>query len=284
MAKNANEHWTDAELARAVDAYVFLLQAERSGLNIAGDAVVRLLLSGHLQSRNEVSIRYRMRNISAVVREMGGPTVSRYSPAEQVGSNVRRRLRAMLVSNAHLQLILKEYAAPAPPAREKDRTEALSQLGELRLQVSELERGIVGIGHNRPPEPLSADGLNRADFEHAREDISKLELQVESSQPDLEVVAEHSNRLLAFGAKVARWAGERATRVVDVTLALAAPILLAKALGLAPVIIDALAAVLRAVRFQAEGSSRQPLCHFPRTRRRCEAMSLLKFPRTNALI
>jgi hypothetical protein len=190
-----------------------------------------------------------MRNISAVVREMGGPTVSSYSPAEQVGKNVRRRLRSMLESNSHFQSILNENAAIAPVTREKDRTEALSRLAELRLQVSELERAIVGIGHNQPPEPLSADGLNRADFEHAREDISKLQQQVESPQPNIEVVAEHSNRLLAFGAKVARWAGERATKVVDVTLALSAPIILAKVTGLAPVIIDALAAVARAIRF-----------------------------------
>jgi hypothetical protein len=249
VVKSSNILWTDAELVSAVDAYVFMLQAQRAGVTYPKDSGAKLLLSSHLSARNDGSFRYRMRNISAVVSEMGGPVLAEYSPAEQVGTNVRMRIRAILAGHSHFKEILEGApSASAQSARPTgSRAEALECLDRLRTHISELERELIGIGHNRPPEPLSTERLDRADFEQARLDIDALEGEVKRSSPDPEVAKEHSSRLLEFGLKVALWAGERATKFADVTLKLLAPIVVAKATGLAPMIMDALRAVARAI-------------------------------------
>ena len=96
MVKGSNVLWTDAELVSAVDAYVFMLQAQRAGLPNPKDVSTQLLLSGPLSIRNDASLRYRMRNISAVVSEMGVPFLAVYSPAEQVGTNKVFSTRTLL--------------------------------------------------------------------------------------------------------------------------------------------------------------------------------------------
>jgi hypothetical protein len=208
VAKSSNILWTDAELVSAVDTYVFMLQVQRAGLTYPKDVGAKLLLSGPLNSRNDASLRYRMRNISAVVSEMGGPILAEYSPAEQVGANVRMRLRAMLSGHSHFRPMLEETGASALTSGATDfRMEAIDRLGRLRAQISELERELVGIGHNRPPEPLSSEGPGRADFEQARSDIDALENEVKNLTPDTEVTKEHASRLFEFGLKVALWVG-----------------------------------------------------------------------------
>jgi hypothetical protein len=199
----------------SVDAYVFLLQTQRAGLTYPRDIGAKLLLSGALSIRNDGSLRYRMRNISAVVSEMGGPILAEYSPAEQVGTNVRMRLRAILAVHSHFSKILQETtprAITSSSVRADHQEEALDRLAQLREQISELERQLIGIGHNRPPEPLSIDTLHHLDFEQAREDIRALENEVKTATPNPEVAQEHSSRLLAFGLKVALWVGKRATK------------------------------------------------------------------------
>lgn len=250
MARNSDKPWADNELSNAVDAYVFLLRAERLGLFHLKDADVRRILSGYLSIRNEGSIRYRMRNISAVVSEMGAPIVSIYSPAERVGKNVRIRIQAILANNAGFQEILHQSrsAASSKAAGSSHlRDEALNQLSLLRERISELERELVGVGHNRPPEPLNVDAPDRADFENARRDISALEEEVKRIVPDQDVAKQHVSSLLAFGLKVGLWLGERATKFADASLKLLAPVLVAKATGLAPVLLDALQTVVRAI-------------------------------------
>jgi hypothetical protein len=252
VVKSANVLWTDTELVSAVDAYVFMLQAQRAGLTYPRDIGTNLLLSGPLNTRNDVSLRYRMRNISAVVGEMGGPVLAAYSPAEQVGTNVRMRLRAILAGHSHFRTMLEETGASSVTSSSKSpdfRIEAIDRLGRLRLQISELERGLIGIGHNRPPEPLSTDGLSRADFEQALQDIQALEDELKKLTPNPEATKRPAHRLLELGLRVALWVGERATKFTDITLKFLAPVVVAKATGLAPAIIDTLRAVARAVSF-----------------------------------
>jgi hypothetical protein len=162
-----------------------------------------------------------MRNISAVVSEMGGPVLAEYSPAEQVGANVRMRIRAILAGHRHFKRVLEGTgpSASSEIARPTgSRADALECLERLRAHITELERELIGIGHNRPPEPLSTERLDRADFEQARLDIDALEDEVKRSSPDPGVAKEHSTRLLEFGLKVALWAGERATKFTDITI------------------------------------------------------------------
>jgi hypothetical protein len=229
-----------------------MLQAQRAGVTYPNDIGTKLLLSGALSVRNDASLRYRMRNISAVVSEMGGPILAAYSPAEQVGSNVRMRLRAILAEHSHFGAILQETKASAftPTFVSADhKKEALDRLARLRQQISELERELIGMGHNNPPEPLLTDVLERADLEQARRDILALEDEVKKPAPNPEVTQQHAGRLLEFGLKVALWVGERATKFTDVALTVLAPVVVAKATGLVPLIIDALRAVTHAIPF-----------------------------------
>jgi hypothetical protein len=70
---SANTLWTDDELRSSVDIYVLLLRLQMQGSDDKSEPVAQSLLSGPLALRNSAAIRYRMRNISAVVRGLGVP-------------------------------------------------------------------------------------------------------------------------------------------------------------------------------------------------------------------
>src|SRR4051812_39418472 len=99
--ESANVLWTDDELRHSVEVYVLLLRLQLLG----GDRlepVAHALLSRLLAQRNDAAVRYRLRNISAVVQELGGPILRDFSPAESVGRLVRPRIRAMLLGDPNL--------------------------------------------------------------------------------------------------------------------------------------------------------------------------------------
>lgn len=246
MAKSISALWTDVEIVSAVEAYIFLLQMQNAGISVSESAATRILLSNHLGTRNEASIRYRMRNISAVVRELGGPILKAYSPAEQVGRNVRAKIREILRSNSAFQKLTTTQApAPVAATTKLGRDEVLEKLNALRAYLTDIERQVLGVGHNQPPEPLSPSDLSRKDFEQARADIDALEKQINEApqEPsDDNSAKEPADRLIAFGLKIAVWVGARVTKFTDVALAVLAPVVVAKATGLAPILISALSA------------------------------------------
>lgn len=121
-----------------MEAYVFLLRAELAGVALTEVTATKSLFSGLLESRNDTSVRYRMRNISAVVNEMGGSALSIYPPAENVGVNVRRQIRALLNENKGFQALL-EAATNGPenaPANSNSRSDLVNKLNALRIYVS----------------------------------------------------------------------------------------------------------------------------------------------------
>ncbi len=247
MAKSTAELWTDLEIKYSVEAYVFLLQAQGAGLSLPEGVSTRTLLSNHLATRNEASIRYRMRNISAVARELGGPVLKAYSPAEQVGGNVRARIREMLVASAGFQSLMTAPVSgvPTSPQVRPMQADVVERLRALRTYLTDIERQILGVGHNQPPEPLSSSELSREDFDRARADIDALEKQVNEASHDLhdeKTAKRHTDSLLAFGLKVAVWVGARATKFTDVALTVLAPVVVAKVTGLAPIVISAISA------------------------------------------
>jgi len=206
MVARSTNLWTNSELADAVEAYVFLLRLERAGLGDYGVSVTEALLAGPLRTRNEASVRYRMRNISAVVKDLDGPILKTYSPAEQVGSGVRARIWELLGDHPGFQKILqsersggRRIGAAAPATRE----EALHHLAALREYLLDLERELIGTGHNRPPEPLNTEGPDRDDFMRAHEDVRALETELEKALPDDNTVSRRSSRLVKFGMRVA---------------------------------------------------------------------------------
>lgn len=246
MATDGRILWTDAELAEAIETYLYLLRMERGGLFVSGNATAVIQGGGGLRRRNDASIRYRMRNISAVVREFGVEVLNTYPPAEKVGVNVRARIRAML--EAHPTFI--EFAA-GPAGRGAttsgdSRADALRRLSALRAHLEEIERETLGSGHNNPPEALSQGGLTRQDFDEARADIGALEAELAKTAPDTEVTTTRSDRLRKLGMKIAVWLGQRGTKFADAALVALAPALVVKLSGLIPLLIEALGAVARA--------------------------------------
>jgi hypothetical protein len=239
-----------------VEAYVFLLRLERSGLPSSTVSVTDGLRSGPLKSRNEASVRYRMRNISAVVKELGGPTLSAYSPAERVGVNVRTRIRDLLTTHPGFQELLEHSSSRrvglSDPGPRPTLDEALNQLAQLRKRLDDFdrafEREFIGIGHNHPPESLDAGGLNRDDFVQARDDVQSLEDEAGNVSPNRDIIRQRSNRLLTFGLKVAAWFGGRATKFADSAIAVVATsIALAKADELTLLIQNTVATLWRAL-------------------------------------
>lgn len=246
--RSSNILWADAELADAVDAYVFLLRAQSVSLRFPTGSAAKALLDEALPGRNDASLRYRFRNISAVVRELGGPVVAGYTPAEQVGARVRPRIRTLLLASPDFRELLSGASAGGRgPSQLDDREAALEVLARLRQSLDEIEREVLGLGHNNPPEPMHADVQRRGAFDDVRHNIVALESELKKAAPDEAAVAAHSLGLVQFGVKMAAWLGQRTTKFTDAALAALAPALVLKVTGLLPVLVEALGAVARAV-------------------------------------
>lgn len=246
--RSSNALWTDAELADAVDAYVFLLRAQSTSVRFPAEVAANALLEDALPGRNDASLRYRFRNISAVVRELGGPVLRGFTPAEQVGAGVRPRIRSLLLASQDFRDLLDVPHAtlPAPP-QPGDRDVALEAIARLRRSLDDIEREVLGIGHNNPPEPMYADSDRRGAFENVRRDIVALQSEMQKPTPDKVAVEAHSLGLVQFGVKMAAWIGQRTTKFTDKALAVLAPVVVAKVTGLLPILVEAIRAVGRVV-------------------------------------
>lgn len=242
-APSANTLWSDEELRRSVDVYVLLLRFQMQGMDQKSEPIAQALLSGPLALRNSAAIRYRLRNISAVVRELGAPTLVDFSPAESVGNGVRLRIREMLLENRDFALLLSVTAR----SREEERQDARTALEALRERIAEIEHEFTWMGHNNPPDVLSSDGLDQGQFRQAIADIDALQGELDAEEPNPARVQQSKSRLIQFAVLVAKWAGKRMTKFVDASLVAAGPALVVKVFGLMPTIVDALEAVGRAV-------------------------------------
>jgi hypothetical protein len=244
---SANRLWTDGELRSAVDAYVFLLRAQQAGIRQRGEIGTYALLESALGSRNEASIRYRMRNISAVVRELGGPVLATYSPAEQVGANVRPRIRDLPLAHPDFTALVRGDAYALYGSQiGTDREYALAKLAELREALDKIEQQVARAGHNNPPEPIdTVTGL--PDFGPARLDVDALVAELRQARPNIASTEKRLSGLLAFGVKLGAWVGERATNFVDASLAVLGPALVLQVTGLMPLLLDTISAVARAI-------------------------------------
>src|SRR3546814_16215759 len=91
---------------------------------------------------------------------------------------------------------------------------ALEVLARLRQSLDDVEREVLGIGHNNPPEPLSSEGLRREAFNEVRLNIEALESEMEKSSPDPAAVAANSEGLVRFGVNGDTWLGQDRKSVV----------------------------------------------------------------------
>ena len=213
------------------------------GMDGRSEPIAQALLRGPLALRNSAAIRYRMRNISAVVGELGVQTLADFSPAESVGSRVRGRIRAMLLENR--EFVALRTAIRTPEARQ--RQDALTALNALRERIAEIEQELSLLGHNNPPEVIGAERLSRGQFRQALADVDAITDEVKAENPNIIRVRQGRLRLIGFAVSLAKWVGERTTKFVDVALVTAAPILVAKVLGVLPSVASALEAVTGAL-------------------------------------
>jgi predicted lactoylglutathione lyase len=213
------------------------------GMDERSEPIAQALLRGPLALRNSAAIRYRMRNISAVVRELGVQTLHDFSPAESIGSGVRPRIRAMLLENRDFERLRTAIRSTTQQRRQ----EAIIALGALRERIAEIEHDLALLGHNNPPDVIGAEGLDREQFRQALDDVDALEREVTAQSPNLALVRRSKSRLIRFAVSLAKWLGVRGTKFVDAALLTAAPIVTAKVLGVLPSIVTALEAATKSV-------------------------------------
>lgn len=239
---NSSTAWTDEELRRSVEIYVLLLRFQEQGSDERFEPLAQALLGGVLAERNGAAIRYRLRNISAVAQELGGPILRAFSPAESVGRLVRPRIREMLIGDPAFARLISSIAK----ADIGDTAAALNALRILREAIGSLERELGWRGHNGPPD-LSETNKERADLQEALSDIDAIEVELVKPDPDPDLVRARSGKLLGLLSIFGKWIGARTTKFVDTTLLAAAPLVAAKVTRVLPALIDAVEAAVKAV-------------------------------------
>ncbi|OZI36007.1 restriction endonuclease [Bordetella genomosp. 1] len=87
--------WTDEELRASVEAYKYMLDRERQGLDTNKAAIYRKLAGKY--GRTAKAFEYRMQNISAVYAEMSLAWLTGLKPAQHIGAEVKQRIGAMVL-------------------------------------------------------------------------------------------------------------------------------------------------------------------------------------------
>jgi len=248
-AKKRNQVlWSDDELLAAVEAYIYMIRLQQRGVACTENMTTPLLMAGPLAGRNDASIRYRMRNISAVLHGLNAQILDIYSPAEQVGAGVRERLRKILLAHPAFELI-KLTSTPRSPgnlSRSDKHQNAVSALNDLRKRLDEFEASMGGIGHNHPPEAIEYS-FDRNEISKVKEDLARLEIELSKSKPDISVQKNIIERLIGFGLKLSIWMEQRVTKFVDAALVIAAPIVVAKATNMLPSLIEVVHSVTQLI-------------------------------------
>lgn len=99
-----NSGWTDDELEASVGAYLAIRARYPNDEKFNKSFEHRLLQASVLPGRNNNSIDYRLKNISALFKEHGLKTMSAYPPKEHLGSGIASRLNRILQSKGLLTL------------------------------------------------------------------------------------------------------------------------------------------------------------------------------------
>ena len=246
--KRNNVLWSDDELLAAVESYTYMLRLQRNGVHCTERMATPLRGWGPLANRNAASIRYRMRNISAVLRDVGAPILDIYTPAEQVGAGVRERLKQMLVAHPSFGTLRQDFRDHRDQHTSTVRgpEEAILALQDLRRKIDDLGACLGGLGHNNPPEAI--DPLfGPQDILQVQEDIDRLELSLRQPNGDTSTQRMLLDRIICFGLKISVWTGQRLTKFVDAALITAAPVVVAKATDVVPSLIKAVHLVAQSI-------------------------------------
>lgn len=202
--------WSDEELKAATDAYLYMLQLEISRIPFSISDQSDLLLSGPLHLRSEASVRYRMRNISFVVEQMGLPILEAYSPAPQVGRNVKKKITSYINDRRNIVEGIKHNSVSVAPLRStSEQEEILDGLNNIKSRVENLrETKSMGMGHNNPPSDMSIMREEMSSVIHA---IDELEAKITKAETDPTAINALAKTIANFGLKVFVWSGQRLT-------------------------------------------------------------------------
>ena len=231
--------WSDEELMTAIDSYLYLMSLERSCIDYSLTEITTFLLSGPLKNRNDASIRYRMRNISDVLKKLDWPILSIYSPAPQVGAGVRERIEAILISRSQQLTQIKKISQSSIKSEPlKSVSEKLNRLYKKLEEFGDQRPG--HIGHNNPPEPIDDNPFTLQEINSAKESIQAIKDEINTLRPDNKKVEVKKNIVLRLGLKLAIWIGKRVTDFSKATAIAAGTAVGAWAVGLGPQILGTL--------------------------------------------
>lgn len=205
--KLGNDVWNDDELRASVDAYLYMLRLEVDSIPYSPTDYSKFLQTGPLRDRNDASIRYRMRNISQVMEERGAPILRSFSPAPQVGRNVKKRINELL-DERQIPTRAQETRG-ARRERPIELSDILASLDQLKDLLANLEpQHMAGFGHNNPPGIYA---ITPEDVLDARNAVTALSDELSNELTDRQSISELTNRLGRFGLKLAIWTGQRIT-------------------------------------------------------------------------
>lgn len=96
---NGNEkQWTEAEYKATVEAYLWMLEQEQQGNPYNKSKVNNDLRCGALAARSKPSVEFRMRNISAVLKELCLPWIKGYVPASNIRGEGKEKIKFYLAN------------------------------------------------------------------------------------------------------------------------------------------------------------------------------------------
>ncbi|MFV0930286.1 HNH endonuclease [Pseudomonas jessenii] len=124
-----NTDWSVTELEAAVDAYLNMLELEKSGQKFNKAHENRVLREGALAGRTEGSVEFRMLNISTVLERMGKRRIHGYKPAPHVGSNVENSIRDVLADRG---VLAGDETSPTADEETLERRAAVLQKQKLK--------------------------------------------------------------------------------------------------------------------------------------------------------
>ena len=141
------------------------------------------------------------------MEERGAPILRSFSPAPQVGRNVKETINELL----------DERRIPTP-AQEKRTgrgeesvrlSDILASLDELKDMLANLEpQHTARFGHNNPPGIYA---ITPEDILDARDAVAALERELPNAATERQSISDLTDRLGRFGLKLAIWTGQRVT-------------------------------------------------------------------------
>jgi len=134
-----NRDWTDAELFACVVAYRDLQMEEQGGVRRNKTEKRNAVLRDALSSRSAAAYEFRMANISAVLQELGLPTLDGYLPRGNVGAKVVAKIIPMI------NLVWQRQNSPELPTADRE---------DLETRVLSARQKIKGNTATPPPTNL----------------------------------------------------------------------------------------------------------------------------------